>query len=205
MAKSGPVDEHGVSALMRQFIDGLITTHSWREACDFIQSNERTPKRWYKNNPGFKALFDETFGGSVDIELWKKDAEILQGKAMRVYDETMESFRTVEAKVQCPECGTRFTHELVLPNTNARLRAADSITKMTGLLKETKEVKGKVTHFHQLDGATKAAFFSLRAGVTPSPAMLERLRAAGLLDEGDQPLALSQGNVVEGEYTEVEG
>ena len=58
---------------------------------------ELTLYRWSLRHfvPGFKALFDETFGGSVDIELWKKDAEILQGKAMRVYDETMESFRTI--------------------------------------------------------------------------------------------------------------
>ena len=192
--------EKPVTALMRTFIEVLAATGSWREAAVQANVSERTPRRWLKDHEGFKALYEEVIGKS-DIGQLREQASLLAGKALNVFDESMDASRIVEVKVQCPECGERFTTEITVPNASARLRAAEDVSKISSLMIEKKEVTGKMVMIHELDGATRSALIAYDAGLPISPGMMQRLLDNGLI-ETSGPRALPPG-ATDGEFREV--
>lgn len=180
-------DEQGVDSRMRLFVEELATSGSWKDSCDVAGVNDRTPRRWLESHPGFQALFQETFG-SVDLSSYKKQASILQSKAMRVYDESMDAAQIIDVKVQCPNCGERFTSEYTVPNQGTRLKAADSVSKITTMLKETKDVKhGGAIALVQLTGAEKMALIALQSGLPISPQLRARLVELQVIEPDDRP------------------
>lgn len=192
-------DESGVDSRMRLFIEELAATASWQGAADVAGVNERTPRRWLSNHDGFRALFDETFG-STDKDSYKRQADILQSKALRVYDESMDAAQTVEVKVQCPECGERFTVDYVVPNQGTRLKAADSVSKITSMLKETKEHKGTITMV-QLTGIEKSALIAIQAGFPVAQELVDHLVEIGAIERPALPAP--QRPYIDGEAREI--
>lgn len=200
MADRYDADENGVDSRMKIFIQELATSGSWRSAANEAGVNERTPRRWLESHPGFQALWAQVFG-STDVNSYKKQAEILQAKALNVYDESMDAAQVITVKVQCPECGERFTTEYTVPNAATRLKAADAVSKMTGLLKETKEVKGSVEIVH-LTAVQKSAYLAWQTGLPIAPHLEAELREVGLIGP-DERRSLPAGSVVEGTFREV--
>lgn len=200
MTDRNDADENGVDSRMRIFIQELAATGSWLHSAQEADVNERTPRRWLQTHPGFKALFAEVFGAS-DIDSYKRQAEILQAKALNVYDESMDAAQIITVKVQCPECGERFTTEYTVPNSGTRLKAADAVSKLTGMLKDTVEHKGKVEIVH-LSAVQKSAFLAWETGLPVSPHLLAELREVGLIGPDDQQ-RLPPGRTIDAEFREI--
>ncbi len=202
MPPKGPQerDERGLLLIHRLFLQALGEQGSWRKAAEACDLNPATPRRWLHNDENFKAVYDEMFG-AVDVEAARKSAQTLAGKAIDVYDELMDAEAVIEIEVQCPECGERFIKQVKGTDSKTRKAAADSALKVVGLMKETKEVRSKVTvTISELTGAERVALLNYEAGLPISPLLEERLRKLELI-EG--PAAHRKEDVVEGSYTEV--
>lgn len=188
-------DNLGLSPLQSQFIEELALCGVWARAARTVGVDYRTPRNWLKNNEAFKTAFNKVFG-STDLEVIRKHAETLSHTAMGVYAEVMEAEKTLRQQVQCPECGNRFGVEWRIEDNIVRLKAADSVTKIAGLVKDQKDIniKGTIIHY---DGADAAALIAYKAGRPISPSMTRRLRELGWLEELP---ALPPPDAIEGEY-----
>lgn len=191
----------GLSLLERHILQELALGHSIRQTAANLHLSPRQVRYRFQANPKFKEAYDKLFT-SEDIKVLKQELSITARDVADVYSEAKEAELEKDVPAECPECGHKFTLHITLPNWNIRLKAADTLIKMLGLLKDEKSVKfeGQMTHV-TLSYAEQAALLRLKSGMGEGipPHVMQRLRDVGALDK----LALPEP-AVDAEYREVD-
>lgn len=191
-------NKSGLTLKQRAFLTELAASTrkagSWREAARAIGITPKTVLRWLKNDPAFAHAYDNLFDSTSNTI--KKYLDHLTLRAAEVYDEALDASAEKKELTTCPSCGHRFEVSIVVPEWQARLRAADTVMKSTRLLTDVKQIETKNIRMTWEEALALAAY---RAGKPIPPALEERLRTAGLLAE-----AAPSRDTIEGEAYEID-
>jgi len=155
-------DKHGLLPQQRLLLQELLTSNTWQEASIRLGLPSKQFGRWMREDPAFCAAYDALFDSDKG-ETVRKQISAMAGKASDVLEEAMEATKSTTINATCPECGTEFKIHASGPNWTARLRAAETVTKVGGQLKEMKNLKieGEIVHMNL---EHKLALFMLKRG-----------------------------------------
>jgi len=170
--------EDGLTEPQRFFLIELVGTGSAKQALANVDRDDSALRRWMKE-PSFKKKYDEVIKDNIDylkLGLHNTAAE----KIAVVFEEALEAQRPITVKEECPECGHRFTTQVSVDNWATRLKAAETLLKVAGVLKEEKKVD--ITHTRQLSAAEQSALIAHRHGSYLPPHMVDRLRELGYIE-----------------------
>lgn len=171
-------DEKGLTLPQRQLLQELVATGSLEQSATNLEITPRRIRYWLTHDPSFQAAFDDMFGVK-DIEATKKLLGMAAGQAVEVYEEAMKADMKKTVKVPCENCGKMLNVTITIADTGARLKAADALMKISGLLKDTKKIEGMVGHVH-LTGAEYITLLKLQAGMQVPEAAKQSLIAKGI-------------------------
>ena len=155
-------DRHGLLPQQRLLLQELLTSNTWQEASARLGLPSKQFGRWMREDLAFRDAYDTLFDADKG-ETVRKQIAAMAGKASDVLEEAMEATKSTTLDATCPECGTEFKIQASGPNWTARLRAAETVTKVGGQLKDTKNLKieGEIVH---MSLEHKLALFMLRRG-----------------------------------------
>lgn len=167
-------DKDGLTLLQRRTLQELAFTPDWREACVKVKVSPNTVKHWLTTEESFRLAYNNLLGPAVEITRDMLESAAI--KAAGMYEEAVEAIKMVELEVHCPKCKHEFSVTNTRPDWNARLRAGDTLLKVSKILVERKEIEGTVTHL-SLEERIALARWKHDGQIPPS--MVERLRQKG--------------------------
>lgn len=188
-------NKQGLTIKQRAFLTELAAStrnaKSWRDAAKAIGVNPKTVLRWLRGDPNFARAYDNLFDATATTV--KKYLDHLTLRAAEVYDEALDAAAEHRSTVVCPSCGHKFDHTIVIPEWQARLKAADTVMRTMKVLTDVKQVE---TRSIKMSWEQALALAAYRAGRPIPPRLEEQLRTSGLLD--------TARDIVEGESRELE-
>lgn len=152
MATNSPatfeVDAQGLTLLERRVLQECAMTRNWREAAKNCGIDPRRVRTMFKN-PAFKKQYDEFFD-SEEIKITERELNLAADDIAWVFEEAKNAELQKKEHAECPKCGHKFDVFVKVADHLTRLRAAETLAKMRGLLKDNRSVKveGKVEHVH---------------------------------------------------------
>ena len=170
--------EDGLTEPQRFFLIELVGTGSAKQALSNVDRDDQALRRWMKE-PDFKRKYDEVIKANIDY-LKSGLNNTAAEKVTAVFEEALEAQRPITVKEECPECGHRFTTQVSVDNWATRLKAAETLLKVAGVLKEEKKVD--ITHMRQLSAAEQSALIAYRHGTYLPPHMVDRLKELGYIE-----------------------
>lgn len=174
-----------------------LTSHSdWKKACDAVGVNYDRFRKWLRGDASFKAAFNTQFEKQADMV--RQQIELSAQKAGEIYDSALSATRDLDIEVECTNCHTRLKITAEVPDWATRLKAGEVVLKVGKILKDVKEVQGKIT-IEQLDLPLRLALAAHNQGRVIPPGYYNQLVAEGFII----PPQLSSGET-EGEYREVD-
>ena len=190
-------DSRGLELHERRLLQEIARTGSWTQAADNLGLTRRNVKMLF-HKPAFKEEYDALFS-IEETQATRRELEMLSSDIADLY----ESAKTAEMEklvpVECPKCQTKWRITVTVMNWTAKLRAAETLLKIAGILKDTKNVKieGRV-NFVLMTVAEQIALMRLKSGFPVPPHMYQRLKAMGALDDLDtddlpSPILLEEG------------
>jgi hypothetical protein len=170
-------DADGLTLVQRRLLQELALTADWRQACANAEVPANTLRHLLSTNVAFVDAYNKLLGPAVEVA--RDMMESTAVKAAGMYEEAVEAVRMVELEIVCPECKHEFSTTNPYPDWATRLRAGDTVLKVTKLLKDVKEISGSITHLNMEQSLALAkARYHIRRGEDPglSPALMEMLR-----------------------------
>lgn len=175
-------DKHGLLPQQRLVLQEFLSSGSWAEAEKRAGVSPRTFRRWLNTDPNFEAAYNKIFDDRGEVI--RKEVAASAGRAAETLDGALDATKGVKVEVECPNCHVMFEHEIAQPVWTARIRAAESILKIGGQLKDVKKIEGSVEMIH-MTIAHKVALDLIESGQADRvPAhMVQELQAMGKLDK----------------------
>lgn len=177
-------DKDGLTLQQRNTLQALAQEEDWRKACASVGVLPATLQKWLQTDEKFGARYDQLLGPALDIAQSIIETSAL--KAAGMYEEAMDAVRTVTRDVTCPECSHRFTAFQTVPDWSNRLRAGDTILKVSNILIERKRIDQTITTLNFEETMALAQIrYAQRKGQdnVVSPGMMDVLRRKGVVDE----------------------
>ncbi len=133
--------------------------------------------KWFQE-VDYKLAYDHLFGvGSIEIHR----QELIQaaGETSDLYQEAMSADKEKQVTVLCEHCGKMTKGTVTVEDWGARLRAAEKLDTIAGVLKQTTRVEGEIVHT-QMTGAQRIAFYMWQHGEPIPESAKADLRKMGL-------------------------
>lgn len=188
---------------MKAFLQELIALGSVKAALASVDGAERSLRRWTKI-PTFRALFDQTILDNTAATRGSLHSSVTG--AVDVYEEALQATKTIERKFACEACGERNEVEVIVENWAARLKAAETLLKITGILKEQKTIdfnaKIETRQIIVLTTPEHLAWERYKTGLPIPPHMEALLTDKGLI--GQEALPAPKEEVIEADFVTVE-
>ena len=161
-------------------------TGSWTKAAETLGLTRRQVRNLF-NKPAFKDQYDALFS-TEEIKTTRRELEMVSSDIADLYEDAKTAEMQKQVKAVCPKCEHKFDVWVTVMNWTAKLRAAETLLKIAGILKDTKSVKheGQVGVIH-LTIAEHLALLRLKSGLPVPPHVYQRLKAMGALDDLDLP------------------
>lgn len=185
-------DRHGLLPQQRLVLQELLTSRSWADAEAAHGVTPRTIGRWMRSDPRFRAAYEKLFDDRG--ETIRKEVAASAAKAADTLEAALDATSSEKLDVTCPNCHVEFEVDLRKPNWSARLRAAESVLKIGGQLKDVKKIEGEIVH---MSIEHKIALVRLARGLSVPPGIMEDLRKMNLLE------APSDDNTIDAEWEDV--
>ena len=193
-------DERGLTLLDRRLLQEIALTGSWQQAADALGLTRRQVRERFKIQ-SFKEQYDAIFD-SEEIQATKRELELVATGTGKLYEEALNAEKTRNVATVCPDCGHKFSIFVQVVDWMARLKAGETLLKLTKLLKDERkvQVEGQVGVVHMSAGEY-LALQRLRMGLPVPEHIYRRLQALSQSSEFDLP---PMPDVVDGTYREVE-
>jgi hypothetical protein len=148
MGKDMEVDAAGLTLLERRVLQEIAIQGNWRRAAETLKIDPRRVRTMFKN-PAFKEQYDNFFDAD-EVRVTERELNLSADDAAWVFEEAKNAELQKKIKVTCPDCGHKFDEFVKVADHATRLRAAETLLKMRGLLKDNRSVKveGRVEHVH---------------------------------------------------------
>ena len=171
----------GLMTIQRMLLEELMEEGgSWRKACQKLDIKERRVRFWLTNDDAFSEAYDKLLG-SVDITATKKELDYLASGAAELYEEAMQATRGAKVDTKCPKCGKEFEVHAAAPDHRIRMKAMETLLKISGTLKETRKVEGQLLNI-SLTGDEIIALMAYQVGQPVPESVLAALREKGVID-----------------------
>jgi hypothetical protein len=190
-------DERGLLLEQKLVLQELEQHSDWKRACDAADVTHDKFRRWLRIDEPFKTAFNLQNAQQTDTV--RKQIELSAQKAGEVYDEALTANKDLTLEVTCPNCKHEMKITAEVPDWSTRLKAGEVVLKVGKILKDVKEVSGKIT-VEQLDLPLRLALAAHEAGRPIPPGFYNRLVADGFIKQPQLPA----GDVQEGEWHEVD-
>lgn len=152
-------------------------TSNWREACEKAGVPANSLKYWLAHEPAFQKAYNSLLGPAVEVA-----RDMIESTAVRaagMYDEAIDAIKGIDCTVVCPACQHEFSAKVGEPDWAARLRAGDTVLKVSRILKDVKEIGATITHLSVEESLALARLkYALDHGIAPDipPHMMEKIR-----------------------------
>jgi len=142
------LDAAGMTLLERRTLQEIALTGSWRKAAVNVGIDPRRVRNMFKN-PAFKQQYDSFFDAD-DIRVTERELNLAADDVAWVFEEAKSAELEKKHKAECPSCHTKFDVVVKITDHNTRMRAAETLAKMRGLLRDSRSVEfsGKIEHVH---------------------------------------------------------
>ena len=196
-------NEIGLSLVERRLIQEIAILGSWEKAADSLGMTRRQVRALFKKEP-FKLAYDELFDAE-DLETTKRELTLAASDVASIYEEAKNAEMTKRVQATCPKCTHKFDVLVTVANWATRLKAGDTLLKITGLLQDRKNVKVEgtvgVVNVH-LSAEEMLALQRLKMGLDVPEHIYRRLEETSRAGRFDLPARPTQ--VVEGEFRAVQ-
>lgn len=148
-------------------------------ACDAVEVKFSTFRSWLQRDKPFGDAFDALLGHTLEIAKELVDSSAI--RASGVYEEALTALKFSTIDATCPSCHEHFKIESSRPDWATRMKAANAITKIAGLVIDRHQIEQLVvvaTVEEQLH------LIALKAGQKIPPSVHAGLAERGLLPEG---------------------
>jgi hypothetical protein len=173
-------DPSGLTLPQRRLLQELALTPAIEVACEQAEVRFSTLKNWLQRDQEFQVAYDDLLKGAVEIA-----KELIESSAVRasaVYEDALTAMSTATVNAQCPGCGAHFEVEASRPDWNTRLRAANAVSKIAGLVIDQHRIE-KISFTPNLE--EMLAIARARRGQSIPPAMKTKLLEKGVRLEDD--------------------
>ncbi len=170
----------------------------WKRACAIVGVTHDQFRRWLRSDGYFKAAFTRQHEKQADMV--RAQIELSAQKAGEMFDSALDATKDLDIELECPHCKGKIKVTAEVPDWGARQKAGEVVLKVGKILKDVKEVSGRIT-IEQLDLPLRLALASYHLGRTIPPGYYSQLVAEGFI----KPPQLPSGEVAEGEFREVDG
>jgi hypothetical protein len=134
---------NGLTIDQNQLIQELKLTNNWKLACDRVGISYDRFRDWMRRNQTFQRAYEELHAGTVNAV--RKQLEASAQKAAEVFDEALDATKDVEIETTCPSCQAEIKITAQVPDYATRLKAGETVLKVGRVLKDVKEIEGRVT------------------------------------------------------------
>jgi hypothetical protein len=190
-------DGQGLLLEQKLVLQELEQHSDWKRACDAAGVSHEKFRRWLRIDEPFKLAF--SIQNDKQTDTVRKVIELSTQKAGEVYDDALSANKDLTLEITCPNCKHEMKITAEVPDWKTRLKAGEIVLKVGKILKDVKEVSGKIT-VEQLDLPLRLALASYHQGRQIPPGYYNQLVAEGFIK---QP-ALPAGDVQEGEWYEAD-
>lgn len=168
-------DLDGLSLPQRRLLQEFALTPDPKVACDQAEVKFSTFRSWLQKDKDFGDAYDELLGRA--IELAKDLVEASSVRASGVFEEALTAVKISALHVNCPSCNERFEVEASRPDWTTRLKAANAIAKISGLIVDQYHIE-KIVFQPTLE--EMVAIAKARRGDLIPPIMRTHLLASGV-------------------------
>ena len=178
-----PLTQQQLSLLQEIAMEG-----DWHVAATKVGMTYRQVRALFTNNPMFKQAYDDLFT-TEELKTTARELEMASSELGQLYQDAMSAEMAKQVLADCPACGHKFKLFVKVMDWATKLKAGETLLKITRLLKDEKSVKmeGKATveHVH-MELADKVAIWRVEMGLPVPPHIHDRLVKLGLLTEGQR-------------------
>lgn len=191
-----PVDNQGLTTEQRRLLAEIAAIGDWRIAAQNVGLSSRQVREQFKNQ-AFKDAYDNLFT-SEELKVTQRELEMASSELGQLYQDAMQAEVQKTVNVVCPACKAKFNIFVTVMDWTAKLRAGETLLKLTRLMKDEKSIKmeGQVNVVH-MELKDKLALWRVEMGLPVPPHVRDRLINLGLLDES------KRSDTIEGEFKEV--
>lgn len=172
-------DLDGLSLPQRRLLQELALTPDPQLACDKAEVRFAIFKGWLQRDKEFGDAYDELLGRTLEIA-----KELVESSAIRasgVYEEALTALKFSTTDVTCPGCNEKFQIESSRPDWGTRMKAANAISKIAGLIVDRHQIEKTTIH---VTVEEQLHILALKAHQRIPPSVYARLAERGLLPEG---------------------
>lgn len=135
--------DNGLTVDQNLILQELTMLGNWKQACDRAGVSYERFRTWIKRDEAFRKAFEELNAGAV--ESVRRQLEGSSQRAAEAFDDALEATKDVKIKTECPECHAEIELVAEVPDHATRLKSAEVILKVNKVLKDVKEVEGRIT------------------------------------------------------------
>lgn len=190
-------DANGLMLDQKLVLQEMEQHSDWKKACDAVGVTHDRFRKWLRIDASFKTAFNLQFEKQADMV--RQQIELSAQKAGEIYDSALSATRDLDIELECPNCKHKMKVTAEVPDWSTRLKAGEVVLKVGKILKDVKEVSGKIT-VEQLDLPLRLALAAYNQGRVIPPGYFNQLVTEGFIKP---PQQLPAGDTVEGEYHEV--
>src|SRR3990167_321392 len=189
---------NGLTIDQNLVLQELSASHNWKEACNKAGVEHSRFRSWIKRDQQFLRAFEELHGGA--IEAVKAQLTSSAQRATETFDDALDATKDVTIETKCPACGSDIKIVAEVPDYGVRLKAGEVILKVNRILKDVKEVEGRVT-IAALPLHLQLALAAYDAQQPIPPGAEKELRELGFIKE---TAALPAPIIEEAEWEEID-
>jgi hypothetical protein len=197
LVPSKPLTQQQTNFLVQCGLEG-----DWHVAADQVGATRRQVRAWF-SNPAFKQKYDDLFN-TDELKTTMRELEMASGELGALYADAMQAEMSKKVMVDCPNCQHKFPVFVKVMDWATKLRAGETLLKVTRLWKDEKTVKnehkGTVAHV-EMSLSEWSALKRLEMGLSIPPHIRKILEDKGFLDATGH---VKIGETIDGESRLVE-
>lgn len=197
-------DSNGLTLVERKLLQEIAMTGSWQQAADSLGLTKRQVQGLFRK-PAFKQEYDDLFN-TDEIAATKRELEMVATGTGKLYEEALNAEMIKQVHATCPKCNYTFKVWVTVMDWASKLRAGETLLKITKILTDNKKVQVEgtvgVVNVHLTTGEY-LALERLKMGFPVPDHIYRRLTELGRQGNFEVPALPSGGQVVEGEVHEI--
>lgn len=157
-------DDQGLTLQHRRVLQEIAIHGDFKKAAANTGLTPTKIRRMLQTDPQFREAYNQMFSVD-DLKATESELQLAVQDVAEIFNEAKNAELFKSIRVTCPHCNESFDVDVKNTDWATKLRAAESLAKMTRLWKDQKsvEVKGNVTHL-VMTPDLMVALMALRAG-----------------------------------------
>lgn len=190
----------GLAPADHKLLQEIIATGSWQQAADNLSLPRRSVREKFARNKAFREAYEALFVGD-EVEATKRELEMGATGLGGLYEDAINAELTKPIQVECPKCQNKFRVFVTMMDWATKLRAGETLLKLTRILKDEKSVKvGGMVGVVHMGMDEYLALQRLKMGLHIPDHIYAKLTAAAVAGDFLVPPNPPDDRVVDAEY-----